>query len=161
MGVFQFIIIIFKKFPRLVFLTNLLFILTSLAGMVSIICVAPIVDIITHPDFQGISPLTSKIIAVSNFFGVLPSLTNWGIIFTVFIFFSSLFQVYGRYLIFRTCYSMAGGILEDSFRDFFNSRYYFFSTQKHGDLINSFLREMNIILSSLQSMGIFFSSIFQ
>jgi ABC-type multidrug transport system fused ATPase/permease subunit len=161
MGVFQFIKIIFNKFPKLVAFNTILFVLTSIAGTVTVIFIAPIIDIIIHPDFNNISPLTEKMIILSNYIGIAPTFINWAIAFTVFVFISSLAQVLGRYYIFRICYAMLRNILTTAFEDFFNASWLFFSGQRQGDLINSFIKELNIIGSSFQTLGIFFSSIFQ
>lgn len=152
---------LFRKFPLLLITNTVLLIVVTLFGACSLLTISPLVDIFTHPDLQGVSPLTTKAIGILKLSGLPVTLGSWLIVFVVFVTLTSIFQVLARHLIERIKYAALRDIMVGAFEDFFNARWYFFTSGKQGVLLNSFTRELNIVGDAFGAMGLFFASVLQ
>jgi len=161
MKVFKFIWDIFKRFPLLLIFNALLLIMVSLLGAASLFTVSPIVDLFIHPDLQGVSPLTLKVVGILEVLNVPVNFQSWIILFAVFVGITTVLQVYARYFIIRTQFSVIQNIMVGTFKDFFNSQWGFFSANKQGTLLNSFTRELNIVGSAFGAIALFFADMVQ
>ncbi|MFC1646119.1 ABC transporter ATP-binding protein [Candidatus Omnitrophota bacterium] len=152
---------IIKKFPLLLFVTTLLLFITSLIDAASIVSLLVIIDSFLSPTFENSSPISQKIIEVFNSMG-LPTTLGW--LLTVFLIFNVLkvsFQIFSMHSIIRTKYVLLRDIMINSFSDFLNSSWYFFSSGKQGTLLNTFIREISIVGDAFTSMGQLFAAILQ
>ena len=156
-----FIYEIFRKFPRLLIANTALLVVVSLFGACSLFAVSPVVDLLVHPDLQGVSPLTSRAINIMKFLGVPVTLTSWLIVFAVFFALSTVFHVIARYSIFKTEYRVLKDIVLGTFKDFFNSRWYFFTGHKQGTLLNTLTREATNVGNAFDTASLFFASLLQ
>lgn len=161
MKAINFIREIFRKFPLLLAANTFLLVGVSLFEACSFFTIAPVVDILIHPDLQGISPLTQKAVAVMAFIGFPVTLFSCLAVFFSFITLSSLFYVFARYSIFRTKYAVLRELILGTFDDFFASRWYFFSSNKQGTLLNIFNRELTVVGNAFGAMALFFASLIQ
>ena len=152
---------IFRKFPFLLITNTVLLVAVSLFGICSLLSISPVVDFFIHPDLQGVSPLTIKAVNILEFLGLSATLGNWLIIFIGFITLSSAFLVFARHSILRTKYAVIRDIMLGTFEDFFNARWYFFSSGKQGVLLNTFTRELTVVGDAFGAMALFFASILQ
>ena len=152
---------IFKKFPLLLMVNTVALIAVSLFGACSLFTISPVVDFIVHPDLKGVSPLTEKAVDILNFFGLKASLTNWLYIFIFFIILSAIFQIFARYLILKAKYAMLRDIVLGTFKDFFNAKWYFFSSCKQGVLLNTFGRELTVVSDAFAAIALLFASALQ
>lgn len=158
MKALNFISWVFKKFPSLVIANIALIIIVNAFSAGSLLAISPIVDLFIHPDLQGISPLTSKAIEIVKFFGMPVTLGSWLSVFVIFIFLSGIFRIVTTYLMLKTKYSVLRDIMLGTFEDFFNARWYFFSSGKHGVLLNTFIREVTIVGDAFGSISTFFAT---
>lgn len=161
MNALIFIWSVFKKFPRQLILTTILFVAVSLFSAFSLLTISPLIDFLTKPDLRDVSPLTHKAVYILKSVGLPVTLGSWLTIFLTFITLSSLFEVFALWSIQKTKYAVLRDIMTGTFQDFFSARWNFFSNGKQGVFLNTFTREMNIIGSAFASMGMFFSSILQ
>lgn len=152
---------IFKKFPLLLISNTLLLVAVSLFSAVSLFTVSPLVDFIVNSDLNKLSPLTQKIIAVLKIFGLPPTLNIWLSVFLIFTALSSLFQVFARHSILKTKYAVLRDIMLGTFEDFFNARWYFFTSGKQGIFLNTFIREITVVGDAFGAMALFFASLLQ
>lgn len=156
-----FIYEIFKKFPYLLITNTVLLVAVSLFGACSLLAISPVIDLLVHPDLQGVSPFTAKAAGIMGFFGLPVTLGNLLIIFIAFITLSSAFQVFARYSILRTVYAVTESITLGMFEDFFKARWYFFSSSKQGMLLNTFHRECVVVTTAFTALGFFFGYLLQ
>ncbi len=161
MKTFIFIRDIFKKFPLLLITNTVLLVFVSLFSACSLFSISPVVDFVIHPDLRGISPLTQKAIGVLKFLGLPIALGTWLVVFVIFITLSSAFEVFARHSIFKTKYAVLRDIIMGTFEDFFNARWYFFSSGKQGMLLNTFNRELNVVGDAFGAMALLFASLLQ
>lgn len=152
---------ILKKFPFLVIANIVLLVLMSVFGICSLFTVSPIVDFLIHPDLAGISPLTAKAIEAFRFFGLAATLGNWLTVFIIFMTLSSLFHIFAGNLLLKTKYTVLRDIMLGMFKDFFNTRWHFFTSEKQGELINTFNRELTVVGGAFGEIGRLFASAMQ
>ncbi len=158
MKIIHFIRGIFKQFP-LLFISNIVLqALVSLIEALSLFTIGPLVDFLVHPNFQNVSPLTQRMVAAISRIGFPVTLKTYLSFFVLFIVFSSCFRIFARHSILKTKYILCRSIIVDTFKDFFNARWYFFSSRKQGTLLNTFTRELNIVGNAFGAVAIFFAS---
>lgn len=161
MRAFRFIREIFNKFPFLFISTTLSLISVDLFAAGSLLTIGPLVDFLIHPDLKEISPLTVKVVDIMRFLGLPIKIESWFAIFLSFVMLCSILQVVARYFILKTKYSLLRNIFLEASKDFFNARWYFFSSGKQGVLLNMFSREITVVGDAFGSMVIFFANILQ
>lgn len=152
---------IFKKSPLLVTANSILLLLANLLDAASIFSLIVIADLFISPGLNNASPITQKIAVVVKGMG-LPVTLGWLLlIFLFFSIFKIVFQIFAQYTILKTKYALLKGLMLGTFEDFFNARWYFFSSSKQGTLINTFVREMTVVGDAFSAMGRYFSCLFQ
>ncbi len=161
MKTIRFIKEIFKEFPSLMITNIVLLLLVNLFATCSLLSISPVVDLYIHPDLKGISPLTLRIIHYAEILGIKVNFFNWVIILITLVMISSIVQVGVRYSILRIKYAVLRKIIIGAFRDFFYTRWNFFSQANQGELLNTFTREITVVGNAFGAMGLFFSYIIQ
>jgi len=156
-----FILDIFKKYPRLLFVNIVLVTFASAVEACFLLSIGPLMDFLIHPDLQNLSPLTQQVVIMMESIGLSVTLANYLVIFIIFVLLSSGFRILVRYSILRTKYVLSRHIILDTFKDFFAARWSFFSSGKQGVLLNTFLRELNVVGNAFGAMGLFFASFLQ
>ena len=152
---------IFHQFPLLIIGNVVLLIIVGILDVASIITVTPVVDLLIHSDPNNYSGLTNKITAILKSVGMPITLSILMTLFLVFNVVRSIFYILSNYLIFKTRLKVVNELMLGTFEDFFNSRWYFFSSNNQGTLINTFSREIIQVADSFGSMATFFSNIFK
>jgi ABC-type multidrug transport system fused ATPase/permease subunit len=161
MKILLFIREIFWQFPLLIIGNVLLLIVVGILDIASVITVAPVVDLLVHSNGHNYSAITTKIIDTLKNMGLPTSLSILMILFLIFNILRSIFYILSNYFIFKTRLYVIKDIMLGTFSDFFNSRWYFFSNQSQGTLINTFTREILRMADAFSSIVVFFSNIIQ
>jgi len=152
---------IFRKFPLLLSTNVLLLFGVGVLEAVSIFALIPIIDFLIKPGLEGASHITQRVVQVMGFIG-LPVTLIWLLaIFLLFNVLKSGFQIFAQHSILKTKYTVLRNIMVGTFEDFFNARWYFFSSGKQGTLLNTFLREINIVGDAFGVMARFFAKLLQ
>ena len=150
-----------RRYPRLLLINTVLAILLSLVETCALVTVGPLIDFLTRPDLQGISPLTEKVVGVMSFLGLPINLGAYLYIFFGFIACSSGFRILAKYSILKIKYALMRDLMLGTFKDFFRARWHFFSSSKQGMLLNTFMREFNIVGDAFRAIPLFFTGILQ
>lgn len=161
MKVIVFVSDIFKKYPKLLIVNIILVVMTSVTEICSLVTVGPLIDFLTKPGLQGVSVLTKKVMAAMDFISLPLTLKGYLVIFVLFVFLNSSFRILVQHSIFRTKYAVMRGFMMGTFEEFFQAKWYFFSSGKQGTLLNTFMREFNTIGDAFGSMALFFAVILQ
>lgn len=152
---------IFKKYPVLLTISTVLVVFVSIIEACALFTVAPLIDFLVNSDLQNVSPLTQRIMTIIDSIGLPVSLGSYLIIFVVFIVLSSSFRIFARHSILRTKYAVLRDLMLGTFEDFFRARWYFFSSVKQGILLNTFIRELNVVGDAFGAMALFFAGLLQ
>lgn len=155
----KFIKEIFRKFPMLL-TSSIIFILgESIADAISIFSIIPVVDFLTKPDLVGASIFTRKAVDLIGLLHIPPTAVTFLMIFFLLNLLKVGFQIFAKYYILKTKYAVLRDITIGTFRDFFNSKWYFFSSGKQGVFLNTFLREIAVVGDAFGAMAMFFAGI--
>ncbi|MCG2771117.1 MAG: ABC transporter ATP-binding protein/permease [Desulfobacterales bacterium] len=136
-------------------------IIVGILDAASIITVTPVVDLMIHPDSNNLSTITIKINAILKSMGIPITLLSLMIVFLVFNILRSIFFILSKYFILTTRIKVIREMMLGTFDDFFNSQWYFFSSNSQGTLINTFSREIARVAEALGSMAGFFANVIQ
>ena len=161
MRIVIFFIEVFRKFPLLIVSNIMLLIVVGILDAASIITVTPLVDLLIHPDANNLSKITIKINAILKAIGIPITLLSLMIVFLVFNILRSIFFILSKYLLLKTRIKFIREMMLGTFKDFFNSQWYFFSKNSQGTLINTFSREIAMVAEALGSMTGFFANVIQ
>jgi len=161
MRIILFISEIFRKFPLLVISNVILLIIVGILDAASIITVTPVVDLMMHPDANNLSKVTIKITAILKNVGIPITLLSLMIVFLVFNILRSVFFMLSKYFILTTRLKVIREMMLGAFEDFFNSQWYFFSSNSQGTLINTFTREIARVGEAFALMAGFFANVVQ
>ncbi|MFH2204188.1 MAG: ABC transporter ATP-binding protein [Elusimicrobiota bacterium] len=127
----------------------------------AIFSVAPVVDLLIHPELEGASPLTVSLVGILERVGLSATLATVLGVFVVFSLFKSLFQLFARHLILRAKYAVQQDLIVGTFHDFFHARWHFFASDRQGKLLNTFIREMGVVGNAFGAMALFFAALLQ
>ena len=161
MNVLIFIRYIFKEFPLLLIFSIVILSVTGLIETVTLLFIAPIVDILISSDLKSTSPISNKMMEFMTSIGLPGTIVA---LFTFYILLNVIksgFQTYSTYLISKIEYTLGRDLLMGSFNDFFRAGWSFFRTSQQGKLINTFTREIDIVGNAFAGIGYFSASIFQ
>ena len=145
---------IVSKYPLLFAITTVLLILQSLFAGVSILTIAPIIDLLLNPNIEQVSPITQRFIRLLEMFGLPVNLVSFVVIFFIFLTLKNVFLAFARHFIFRIKFTVLRDLNTGSLKDFFQARWLFFTQIKQGTILNTFLREIAVVGDSLGQMGI-------
>jgi ABC-type multidrug transport system fused ATPase/permease subunit len=161
MRILKFFIEVFNKFPFLIISNIMLLIVVGILDAASIITVTPLVDFMIHPDSNNLSTITIKINAILKTIGIPVTLLSLMVIFLFFNILRSIFFILSKYFLLTTRIKFIREMMIGTFEDFFNSQWYFFSSNSQGILINTFSREMERVAEALGSIAGFFANVVQ
>lgn len=160
MKAFTFIREIFRKFPLLLFANSFLLLLIGIIEGITLFSLVVVTDLFLNPTLNGASQITQNILAMFKFIG-LPTTLGWVLAFLIFFtFLKTGFQIFSLYMVLKIKYAVLRDIMLETFDDFFNARWYFFSSSKQGTLLNTFLREITVVGEAFGTMSDYFASIF-
>lgn len=161
MRVFIFIFDILKKYPFYITATILLLILVNLIDAAAIFSIVPIVDFLIKSDLQHTSMITQKVMMMMTYVGLPTTLGSLLAVFLILNVLRSTIQTFSMYLLLKTKYAMERDIYLGIFEDFFNARWYFFTSSEQGTLLNTLIREIEVLGNAFGAMGNVFVSLFQ
>lgn len=161
MRIILFFIEVFRKFPFLIVSNVILLIIVGILDAASIITVTPVVDLMIHPDSNNLSTITIKINAILKSIGIPITLLSLMLVFLVFNILRSIFFILSKHFIFKTRTKVIKEMMLGTFEDFFNSQWYFFSSNSQGTLLNTFSREIARVAEALGAMAVFFADVVQ
>lgn len=124
----------------------------------SAITIAPVVDLIIHPDFQQISQPTVAILNWMGRIGISKTLLSAMLLFLSLIIFKNLVTVFSKYVLLRVRNSFIKSLIFDEYRNFLGASWSFFVLQKHGVLTNTIIKETDKVGSAIEVIGDILSS---
>lgn len=135
-----------------------LLVLVGISDAGSILTVAPLVDLLIHPDMENISPISRQWLGVLERVGIPIGFVWLLMVFWLFNLIQSAILTFTKHLVLRLKYSFLRVLMYGTFSDFFHARWRFFSTHKHGELFNTFVREINGVAEAIYAMGSIFAA---
>ena len=159
MNFFIFLKYIIKNYPFLIGVTFLVLVIGGLVEAGALLVIAPIIDIITHPDVS--SGITKKIEEIIITLGLGFNLWMLLFIYFVVVLVKSSFDVFAMYLILSMKYQLIKKIIMDTYQAIFSARWHFFVKEKQGKLLNTFTREIDGIGDCTAGTGRLFAEIFK
>jgi len=161
MRIFSFINYIFKLFPFMLLANVILLFLFNLVDAASIFSLVVVVDLFLNPGMNGSSPITQRVLEALSSMGLPVTIWLALIILILIIALKTAIQIFSQYLALKMKYAVCRNIIMGTFEDFFNARWYFFSSSKQGVLLNTFLREVNVIGDAFGVMTNYLSIVLQ
>ena len=132
-------------FPRLLVIDAAALLVQGVLEATATLALVPLIDLLISSDPSRASVLTRKIAAAVAMIGIQPTVSNWMVIFGVFVVLSGAAQVLATYVTFQTKYAMVRRLLIGTFEDFFHAQWWFFSSGDRGTHINTFSRELQTV----------------
>lgn len=157
MRAFFFIREIFRKFPLLLTVNIALLCIVSVFEAIGIFSIIPVVDFFLNPSLKDASSITLSAAAIMKSVGLPATMGNFVFIFLIFNALASGFLILARHFILRTKYMLLRDLTLGTFKDLFKAEWRFFSSRKQGMLINTFIREINVVGLAFGAMAFFFA----
>ena len=151
MNFFSYLGYIIKNNTLLVFLMLAILLLGSVIEMVSLLVIAPIIDLITGSGKA--SGITNWFESFFSFLGLEFNLTILFVTYFLVVAMKSLFDIWSMKLILVVKYSVIKKIIFNTYGIIFNCGWHFFLKEKTGKLINSFTKEIDQVGDSLAFTG--------
>jgi ABC-type multidrug transport system fused ATPase/permease subunit len=159
--IYQFALVMLRRFYKQFILLLLIILIQVLFTSLSIIAIAPIVDIMSQVDQSDQSFITKFLSSIAESIGF--SLEIWNVLF-FYGFISLLVGISGlitEYFTYRIKYSILRSLLTDTLSSFFKAKLLFFTQGDVGEILNSFQQEMSKIGNSIGLMASLCSDIIQ
>ena len=150
-----------QRFPKLIILYSLFIVISGICDAFAIFTLAPIIDIVLHPDLQGISSITKWVAKVMIDLNLPVTLFSVATVFFGFNVLRGGVQIISVHFQSRIRMAVSANLIVGNFKHFMEARWSFFSGQKQGMLINSFTREIGVASSAFASLGRMFAGIVQ
>lgn len=152
---------VFNKFPLLILANIFLLLLVGFMECVTLFSLVAVADLFLNPGLKDASQITQSILTICKFIGI-PTTLSWILAFLlIFTLLKTYLQIFSFYMIARIQYAVLKDIMLGTFNDFFNARWYFFSSGNQGTLLNTFLREITIVGDAFGAMSDYFATIIQ
>lgn len=150
-----------NNYPRQFGLLFLLLTVEGVSAGLTILLVIPMADFMLDPALAKPSQVTRTVLHMLDALG-------WPIVFWVFgslfvcsHFVKGLLDVAIRYAILRLKYAVVRGLFSGALKNFFKARWGFFSSAAHGQLLNTFNRELDTIGDAMGSLAHLFAQVIQ
>lgn len=145
----------FKRFPGL-FILNISLLLVS-AGLetLTLLTLVPVVDLFSLPNLNVAGPVTRHFMAAFGRVGLSPTLIHMLGVLLLFQLLSSTLSIVAARSVLKTKYAVVREFLVDSFEEFFSARWYFFSSNSQGTLLNTFTRAVVQVGDAFSGIGLF------
>jgi ABC-type multidrug transport system fused ATPase/permease subunit len=151
----------FRQYPVLLTATSVCLLLVGLMDAAAIFSLAPVVDVILHPDLKVEGSVTRKVINLLSSIGVPITLAGLLCVFLLFNVCRTGFYILARHLILRAKYGVLRDLVISLCRDFLNARWKFFTGSAQGTLLNTLTREIQTVGDGFAAMAIFFANVVQ
>lgn len=126
-------------------------IVLSLINSLSVISIAPVVDVLMEKSSNDYSDITRYIATITGQDTI--SLTFALLFFGITLIVAGIFAVLVQYMIFKIKYDVVIFLMSRSFSQFFNSKYLFFLESNTGKLLNTFQKESDKIGTTLGNIA--------
>jgi len=143
----------YKKYPLLFVLNVLMLTFVCFVQVVSTLLIAPVLDVFINPEFKDVSSITQKLFNLFNLFDISVTKINILILFLLFNTLLSASIIVTNWLILKIQYAMVKSLAAETFNAFFNARWHFFSTQRHGSILNTLTREIDGVRNAFVKIG--------
>ncbi len=150
-----------KRYPFQIFGATCLVILGGLLNTATIAALAPLAEIYLYDSTEKLSSISALFQRLLSYAGLEFSLGPMGVLVLTFTIAATLMSTIVDYSIERIRFSVLRQIISSTFQTMFSSQWYFFSGQRHGLLINAFIREITQVGDSLQTSGRLFATSIQ
>jgi ABC-type multidrug transport system fused ATPase/permease subunit len=140
----------FKSKLQFFFLICLVIVL-SFINTLSVLSIAPVVDVLLENDFDNYSKITQIIISLTAMDDI--SLSFAFLFFGSTLVLAGVAAVFVQYMVFKIKYDVVIFLMTESFSQFFNSKYLFFLESNTGELLNTFQKESDKIGSTLGNIA--------
>jgi ABC-type multidrug transport system fused ATPase/permease subunit len=138
-----------QRYPgHFILLVGFLFV-EGIIAAVMVFSIAPLADILIHPDLEGASQLTLNMMEWLSAWNFEPGLLFFAAFFLIANAAKSLLEVATRFAILRIKYSIQRDLIGETLTTFFRARWSFFSGLEQGVLLNTFQRELGNVGDTL------------
>lgn len=145
-----------KKYPRQFFFTLVFMLVLNIVEMCSVLSLAPVIDLLTKPDLKDASIITQHLAGFMKFLNIPTTLNNFMIILFFFILLTAAARIFVNIKVLRIKYLLISDLLCNTYKSFFNSRWYFFSSNSQGVLGNTLIKEMSSAGDTFGHLGTIF-----
>ena len=142
-------------------LITIVLLISGLVETLSLLFIAPIVDIITSADAGESSGISDSVIHALGSLGFPTELWFLFLIYITITIFNGLFATVSTFLVLKIKYSFCKRLISETLTDIFNAKWLFFTSIKQGKLLNTLNREVAIVGDTLAGFGRFASILLQ
>lgn len=146
-----------RDYPRQFGLLFLLLVVEGVSAGLTVLFVIPIADIILDPSLSHPSHVTAKMTQVMALLDWQPSLLIFGGLFVLSHFIKGFLDVSVRYSVLKLKYAVLRGMFGSALESFFRARWDFFGNAAHGELLNTFNRELGTIGDAMGNLANLFA----
>jgi len=150
-----------KKFKLKLFTLFIVVLLQTIINIISVISLAPIIDLFMKKNDEELSFLTQLFKKIFLEFNIDFQLIHSFIFFGFFILLTSIFGLWANYLNLKIKYDIFSQIKVGMMSLFLKSDYSFFNLKKLGKFINTFDFEVNKVCDALDQLIRFFIALIQ
>jgi ABC-type multidrug transport system fused ATPase/permease subunit len=148
----------FRRFPAYTVVSVGMLSLQGIFAALTVISIAPIVDLYLHPDLKEISPLTLKAVGLFKSMGIPATLWTFCATFLIVLVLKNVLLIFVKYIFFQLKYMVLKDVAVESMESFFSAKWTFFSSSEQGTVINTFLIELNRVGDAFGQLGFLVSS---
>jgi len=148
-----FIANILKRYPKYLAGNVCLLFLSTVFSAGSLFSIGPIVDFMIKQNRESMSPLTTKVLSIIEYFNYPVTQKTLVILFLSLVLLSVIIRVGLKYFMLKMQYKVLHDLVIETFKKCFSATWYFFSRIKTGTLINSFTREMDVVGNAFRSVA--------
>jgi ATP-binding cassette subfamily B protein len=135
----------------------LLLVLEGLSAGLTVLLVIPLGDFILEPSLANPSQVTKKVLLFMQWCGWQPSFWLLGGLFILSHFVKGVMDVAVRYSILQLRYTVVRGLFGSALESFFRARWDFFGNAAHGELLNTFNRELGTVGDAMGNVASLFA----
>jgi ABC-type multidrug transport system fused ATPase/permease subunit len=128
-------------FPKGFLLMVVLLLVQGVFASLTVVSVAPIVDLFLHPDLNGASVLTQKLTETLKRFGIPGKLEMFIAMFLLAILLKNSLFILVQYVNLRIKYHILFQLVSETLNTFYKARWVFFTKTSQGKIFNTFLTE--------------------
>jgi ABC-type multidrug transport system fused ATPase/permease subunit len=161
MNIFSFIKSILKEFPVLLLLNIVITILIGIINIFSIVSVAPVIDMLINAETGNMSGITKKMHGILYAVNIPTSFEAILLIFISLNFLAAFANIFLTMIILKIKYAITRKMWVGTQKDFFNAKNLFFTSQKQGTFLNTFINEMRKMGDAVGHISFLFASISQ
>jgi ABC-type multidrug transport system fused ATPase/permease subunit len=154
MTTFIFIRDMFRRFPRECFLSVFLLLVSGGVETLTLLTLVPLVDLFSFQNLATGGSVTRHFVDVFGWVGVSPTLVHMMIVLLSLQIISSTLSIVAARSLLLVKYKVIEELLLGSFHDFFAARWYFFSGNSQGALLNTFTRAILQVGDAFSGIGL-------